>query len=148
MTRRAEDLAALAIGVAALGLRLYHLDSQSYWYDESLSLLAARLPVGGIARYHLENAQAYTYPPLYSYVLHAWLALFGPSALVGRLFSAICGSGAVLLVYMLVRRFSSGAAGLLAAALLAVSQIGVAYSQETRAYAFALALTPGRRVAP
>jgi len=142
-TTRREIPIALAITAVALTLRLFRLDHQSYWYDESLSVLAARLPLGDIARHQLQQAQQYTYPPLYTYALHAWFGVFGSTALAGRLFSAVFGSAAVLLLFVLVRRLSGGAAGLLAAALFAVSQIGVQYSQETRAYAFLFVLAIG-----
>ena len=127
----------------ALGLRLVRLDYQSYWYDESLSILAARLPFADIATHHVNEAVRNTYPPLYTYLLHAWFAIVGSTPLAGRLFSAIIGSAAVFLLFVLVRRLANGPAGLLAAALFAVSQIGVAYSQETRAYALVFVLAIG-----
>jgi len=59
------------------------------------------------------------------------------------MFSVVLGSAAVFLLYCLVRRLAGGTAGLVAASLFAVSQMGVAYSQETRAYALLFVLAIG-----
>ena len=142
-TARRETLLALAITAGALALRLFRLDHLSYWYDEALSIIAARLPLRDIAAHHVEQAIRNTYPPLYTYALHAWFAVLGGTPFAGRLFSAVAGSAAVFLLFVLIRRLASGAAGLLAAGLFAVSQIGVMYSQETRAYALLFVMAIG-----
>ncbi len=119
------------IMLLALGLRLYRLDAQSLWYDEGFSVYLARLEVAEITARTAADIQ----PPLYYYLLHAWIGLFGDSEAAVRGLSVLWGVFTVPLIYGLARRlFHSQPAGLLAALLVAVSPPHVWYGQEARMY--------------
>jgi 4-amino-4-deoxy-L-arabinose transferase-like glycosyltransferase len=124
-------LALLAIVLLALGLRLYRLDAQSLWYDEAFSVYLARMDLAEITSRTAEDIQ----PPLYYYLLSAWLELFGDSENALRGFSLLFGVLSVPLIYALAwQLLRSHLAGLLAALLLAVSPLHVWYGQEVRMY--------------
>ena len=74
---------------------------------------------------------------VYYWVLFVWLRLvgFGASEAMIRLPSAVAGTVAIPLIYLLGQRLHSKRAGLAAAALLAVNSFHVLLSQEARAYA-------------
>jgi 4-amino-4-deoxy-L-arabinose transferase-like glycosyltransferase len=136
---------ALAIIVASgAGLRLYHLDHQSLWHDEAISVTVGSAPLerflsyfkGAPGRLPIEYN-----PPAYSFLLHVWFRLIGSGGLEARLLSALAGVLSLGLIFALSRRLFGGAAGLAAAVLLAVSQLGVMFSQEARNYEVFLALT-------
>jgi 4-amino-4-deoxy-L-arabinose transferase-like glycosyltransferase len=124
-------LALLAIVLLALGLRLYRLDAQSLWYDEAFSVYLARMDLAEITSRTAEDIQ----PPLYYYLLSAWLELFGDSENALRGLSLMFGVLSVPLAYALAwQLLRSHLAGLLAALFLAVSPLHVWYGQEVRMY--------------
>lgn len=119
------------VTLLALGLRLYRLDGQSLWYDEAFSVYLARMDLAEITARTAADIQ----PPLYYYLLHGWIQLFGDSELSVRSLSVLFGVLTVPLIYALARNlFRWRQAGLLAALLLAVSPLHLWYSQEARMY--------------
>jgi mannosyltransferase len=123
----------LLIGFA---LRVGQIDQQSIWYDEGLSIYYARNDLGELLR----GVSQSDHPPLHPLVLHAWMTCCGDSELSVRMLSVGWGILAVALLYRLSRRLS-WTIGSVAALLLAVSPWAVWYSQETRGYTMALALS-------
>jgi mannosyltransferase len=121
----------LFISLLALALRLYRLDSQSLWYDEGFSVYLARMSLTEITARTATDIQ----PPLYYYLLHGWIQLFGDSEQAVRGLSLVFGLLTVPLMYAVARQlFQSYLAGLLAALLVAVAPLHVWYGQETRMY--------------
>ena len=82
----------------------------------------------------------FVHPPLHNYLLHVWMKVFGFGQLQARLMSLAFGSLAIVMMYLLARRLFHATAGLIAALLLAVSQIAVNHSQEGRTYTLTLFL--------
>jgi mannosyltransferase len=121
----------LLITLLALGLRLYRLDGQSLWYDEGFSVYLARMNLGEIT----ERTAADIQPPLYYYLLHGWIGLFGDTEWALRSLSLLFGVFTVPLLYAAAwQLFRSRLAGLLAALLVAISPLHVWYGQEARMY--------------
>jgi len=115
----------------ALVLRLYRLDSQSLWYDEGFSVYLAGMDIGEITSRTAADIQ----PPLYYYLLHSWIQLFGDTEWALRALSVLFGVFTVPLIYAVAQMlFRSRLAGLLAALLVAVSPLHVWYGQEVRMY--------------
>jgi mannosyltransferase len=124
---------AVAIVVVAAGLlRFLTLDLQSYYVDEAFTVsLVRESPIEmlrGIAR--TEST-----PPLYYSVAWLWSRLFGTGEVGLRSLSALAGTASVVLCYLAAARMASRRAGLVVAALAAVSPLLVWYSQEARSYA-------------
>ena len=114
-----------------LGLRLYGLDAQSLWYDEGFSVYLARMDLGEITLRTAADIQ----PPLYYYLLHGWITLFGDSEQALRGLSALFGALTIPLMYAVAGQlFRSRLAGLLAALLVALSPLHIWYGQEARMY--------------
>lgn len=130
MKNQALRLSLLALALLAFLLRVYHLAGQSLWYDEGFSVFLARQGLAAITAQTAADIQ----PPLYYYLLHAWLLVAGQSEFAVRFLSAVCGVLAAPLAYQLGRRLLGGRAALVGALLLAVSPFYVWYGQETRMY--------------
>jgi mannosyltransferase len=113
-------------------LRLYRLGAQSLWYDEGVSVYLARMSLPQLTVWTADDIQ----PPLYYYILHFWLSLFGQasSEFVVRFPSLFFGVLTVPLMHKMGRHLFGAAAGLLAALLAAISPLYLWYSQETRMY--------------
>ncbi len=155
-------VAVLAVTLAALALRLWHLQFQSLWWDEGVSIYLSGLDLRALTV--AKDFSVDLHPPGYHLALAGWRVILGPSVFSDRLFSVFCGILTVPLTYQLVRlidRFDlrltavlsadgwhttsfkppgPAAPALVAALLVAISPIDVYYSQETRMYALLPAL--------
>jgi mannosyltransferase len=142
---RVQALVALTAGAALL--RFPTLETQSYWYDEAITVELVRQPFRAMvdAVPHSEST-----PPLYYVVAWFWSRIFGTDEAGLRSLSALIGTATVPATYAAARQFISQRSAFVAAALVAVSPFLVWYSQEARAYALlvllgALSLVPLRR---
>ena len=125
----------LIVILLAFALRVYHLDTQSIWYDEGLSIqLAQQDPAQTIALSAMTD-----HPPLHTLLLGAWMRVAGESDFVVRYLSVFCGVLVVALTYLLGKRYDERT-GLIAAGLMAIAPLAVYYSQETRGYMLLTAL--------
>ncbi len=129
-SRRSMYILLLLVALLALALRLYRLDGQSLWNDEGTSVALAQRDLPTITR----SAAADIHPPLYYYLLRAWITLAGTSEMGVRSLSVLGGVLLVLVTFALGRRLAGARIGLLAAFLSAISPSQVYYSQETRMY--------------
>ncbi|MGO9526487.1 MAG: glycosyltransferase family 39 protein [Verrucomicrobiia bacterium] len=127
--RRSVALLSVVL-LAALGLRLFHLQERVLWFDEANSLLIARAGPTEI----IDAVRDDTHSPFYYLVLHYWQFIAGGEA-GARLLSVLAGVATVAVVYSMGCALAGRGAGLLAAALLAVCPLHVWYSQEIRMYA-------------
>ena len=139
--RQSPHLVALA-GIVVLGaaLRFATLDLQSYRYDEAVT-------VGRVLHPSLFDTlstvpRSESTPPLYYLVAWLWSRPFGTGEVGLRSLSALAGTASIAVVYLgavalpLPRR-----AGLIAAAMVAVSPVLIWFSQDARAYALVFLLT-------
>ena len=121
--------ALLFILLLAFALRVFHLDAQSIWYDEGLSIyLAQQPPAQAIAL-----SATTDHPPLHTLLLGAWLSVAGDSDFAARYLSVLFGLLMVALTFVLSCKLDKRV-GLIAAGLMALSPFAVYYSQETRGY--------------
>jgi 4-amino-4-deoxy-L-arabinose transferase-like glycosyltransferase len=127
----------LAVGVA---LRLYRLGQNSLWVDEYISLVTAQLPLAEIPAAALLVFQ----PPLYFWLVHLTIGVFGDSETALRLVSAVAGAATIPLAALLIRGLGeSNRVAILGGALLAISPLHLWYSQEARPYALLVCLGLG-----
>lgn len=126
-------LTALAAAVRGATLAV-----QSLWLDEVYTVVEAGRPWHTLLLGLLMPQQGY---PLYILGMRLWIALFGTSEAALRLPSALAGAGTVPLLYLLGRRTFGRPAGLLAAALLALSPLAIWYSLEAKSYALWILVT-------
>jgi mannosyltransferase len=129
----------------AAGLRLYALGQNSLWVDEHASLLTARFALTDIPAAALSH-DAFE-PPVYFWLLHLVIRLFGDSEVALRLPSAVAGVVTVPLTALLLRGLgASRSVAVGGGALLALSPLHLWYSQEARPYALLVCLGVGALV--
>jgi uncharacterized membrane protein len=155
-------LAAVAI-VVGVFFRFYHVDQKPIWDDEVVTWMhflgvseqevvraapnfrhvsdlrealhptTAPRPVSDVVAVML--AEDPQHPPIYYMIAHGWVSLFGDSVRAVRALSAVIGLLEIPCMYWLcVELFESSVAGLIGAALIALTPIDVLYSQEAREY--------------
>jgi mannosyltransferase len=125
------------ITIAGAWLRFSHIGAKSLWLDEGATVTLARVPWQRFQWiwWHGEaNLQT-----VYFLMMRGWVHL-GSSEAFLRAPSAIFGTLAIPLLYVVTRKFTGVTASLAAAALLAFSPTGVYYSQEARSYSLAIVM--------
>lgn len=75
-----------------------------------------------------------THPPLYFYIIHFWMKLFGDGLVTVRLFSVIMGLIAVWLAYKVSQELFNKDIALFSALFVSISSYAIRFSQEARAY--------------
>ncbi len=128
-------------GIVLLGgvLRFATLDLQSYRFDEAVTV--GRVLHASFFTTFAEVPHSESTPPLYYLLAWAWSKPFGTGEVWMRSLSALAGTGSIVVVYLaalalpLPRR-----AGLIAAAMVAVSPVMIWFSQDARAYALVFLL--------
>ncbi len=130
-----------AILLAAFALRVYRLDAQALWWDESLSVYRATRELGAVLANTIliQNVVTVdTLPQLYFVLLNVLVRAFGISEYALRFFSVAANVATIPLVYALARRWFSKSIALVAAWLTALSPFYIWYAQEARPYALVL----------
>jgi hypothetical protein len=131
LTRAQTGLALAGLTAIGFALRLAGID-QGLYGDEGYTL--------GIVDHHslgdvIEAVHDTSITPPLHYLL-AWVAVqFGDAETAVRVPSLVLGTLTVPLVFLLGRRAAGAAAGLVAAAIVALSPFALFYSVEARAYA-------------
>jgi hypothetical protein len=134
---RRRWLVAGAALVVAVGIALRFWTTSDLWLDEALTVNIARLPVGDIPD-ALRHDGA---PPLYYYVLHGWMQLFGHGDVAVRALSGVFGVAALPVVWFAGRRLGGRQVAWIALLLLATSPFGIRFSTEARMYSLVTLLT-------
>jgi mannosyltransferase len=133
----AETWLLAGVTVVGAALRFATLSSQSYWFDEAQAAHELHLSLG--AMLHAWSAGEPN-PPLYFVLAWPWAKLFGTGEVGLRSLSAVLGTAVIPITYLCGRELVSRRAGLLAAALAALSPFMIWYSQEAREYMLTAAL--------
>src|SRR5207244_2108098 len=103
------------------------------WLDEALTVNIAAGPLGDISSRLRHDG----HPPLYYWLLHGWMEVFGDSAAAARALSGVLGLAGLVLIYLVARRYGtppspgpvdSGALARCALVVFAVSPFAVRYS--------------------
>ena len=125
--------------LVSFGLRLRDQARVEFWTDEAVSLRHARTTNWPALVESLARNEGM--PPLYFFGLQVWRQGLGESELALRFPSIGLGVIGVALMAALAQRAFRRDAGLLGAAIMAVSPIHITLSQWARPYALALCIT-------
>ena len=122
-----------------LFLRLVFID-YPLWYDEAHSVLISKMGFPfEINKYLLTEDLQHT--PLYFYILHFWISLFGESDIVLKILSLIFGLCSIPAIYLLSRKFLNNKLSLIPPVLLTFNTFHIIYSSEVRMYSLVMLLS-------
>jgi hypothetical protein len=122
--------------VVCLGIVLRFCTRTHLWLDEALSVDIARLPAGQIT----EALRHDGHPPLYYFLLHVWMDVFGQGDAAVRSLSGVLGVAALPLAWLAGRRVAGRPGAWAALVLLALSPFAIRYATETRMYSLVILL--------
>ena len=125
-------LIVAGLTVLAAVLRFTRIGHQSFWYDESFTVLLVRHSPSQMLGL---LPQTELTPPVYYLLAWPWTRIFGYGEAGLRSLSALAGVATIPAVYAAAAKLVSRRAGLIAAALAACNPLLVWYSQEARSYA-------------
>ena len=120
----------LVAACVVVGSILRFTPSTPLWLDEALSVNIASARVGDISTLLRHDG----HPPLYYYILHVWISLFGTSAFAVRALSGVIGLATMAMLYVVARRLGGARMARISVAVLAVLPFGIRYSSEARMY--------------
>jgi mannosyltransferase len=131
--------AAAAIAVLYLGLRLWHLSSLSFWYDEVFTLQITHDAPSRMLKMVVTDV---VHPPLFYILFQGWVTMGGDGPLWVRLFPVTLSAASVAPFVLLARVLRiDRAATLLGLLFVSVNGLLVFYAQETRMYSLFPLLT-------
>jgi mannosyltransferase len=123
--------------VVAAGLLLRFWTRSGLWLDEALTVDIARLPL-----HEIPNALKHDgAPPLYYYLLHFWIDLFGQSDDAVRSLSGVIAVVTLPVGWLCGKRFGGRSVAWTMLVLLASAPFAVYYATESRMYALVILLT-------
>jgi mannosyltransferase len=129
-------LAATAI-VVVIGVVLRFLTRSDLWLDEALTVDISRLPLTQLHAALMRDGA----PPLYYFLLHFWMKLFGSSDLGARSLSGVIGVATLPLIWIAGNRLGGRTVGSAATVLVATSPFAIYYGTEARMYSLVAFLT-------
>ena len=106
------------------------------WLDEAQTVNIARLPLGDLASGLRHDGS----PPLFYFILHLWMEVFGDGDLSVRFLPGVFGVAALPLTWLAGRRLGGPTVAWSAVILMAVSPFAVRYSTEARQYSLVVVL--------
>jgi mannosyltransferase len=132
-TRTGPDALLVVVAVAG-GIVLRFAARAHLWLDEAQSAATAALPLGDIAGALRSDG----FPPLFYWLLHGWLTVFGEGDTAARSFAGVAGVLALGAVWLAGRELGGRRVAWAATAILAVSPFAIRYSTEVRMYSLLL----------
>jgi len=138
LSGRTRTVVAVGVGlVVAAGLILRFWTRSGLWLDEALTVDIARLPL-----HEIPNALKHDgAPPLYYYLLHFWIVLFGQSNVAVRALSGVIAVLTLPVAWLCGNRLGGRAVAWTMLVLLASAPFAVYYATESRMYALVILLT-------
>ena len=127
----------VGLGVAvAIGVVVRFVGPGAMWLDEALTMNIARRPLGDIGTLLVRDG----HPPLFYWLLHGWMDLFGTSDTAVRSLSGVMSVATLPLAWWAGKRAGGRAAGAWALLIVALSPFAVHYATEARMYSLVMCL--------
>ncbi|MBI2706135.1 MAG: glycosyltransferase family 39 protein [Actinobacteria bacterium] len=130
------EIVVLSLVAVAIGVAFRFIARTPLWLDEALSVNIAQLPPAEINQALRQDG----HPPLYYYLLHYWMQVFGTSDIAVRALSGVISVATLPLAWLAGRRRGGPLMGWVVVAVLSVSTFAVRYATETRMYALLILL--------
>ena len=128
----------LVLLAAGAFIRFFGLEYSSLWLDELYSMLGSDPGKTWTEVYeYSKNDQ----PPLFFFILHGWLKIFGNTDFAGRSLTCVFGLLGIVVMYFLGKEIKNEKLGILAAFITTINWFHTDISKEIRFYPLVFLLT-------
>jgi hypothetical protein len=134
--RASPALVAITAVAVVVGLAVRLGSRSELWLDEALSVNIASLAPGDLVDALARDG----HPPLYYFLLHGWIEVFGDGTAAVRALSAVFGVACLPLVWIAGRRLGGRDTAAAALVVVATSPFAVRYATEARMYSLVMLL--------
>ena len=124
----------LLITIVNIIIKLMFLGSETLYMDEPYSIFTAQQSLTEIYNQCLHDSN----PPLYLFILHFWMHIFGISAFSAKLLSVFASIGTAVAVAIFAKRFLNPQSAVLASILFLFTNALLYYSHEARTYSMVI----------
>jgi uncharacterized membrane protein len=107
------------------------IGQESLYTDEPYSIFYAQQSLKAIYNQCLQDSN----PPLYLFILHFWIKLFGISSVAAKSLSVVANIGTALLIIAFAKKYLNTTSLIIASIIFLFSNIQFYYSHEIRTYA-------------
>lgn len=128
-----NNIIILAVLILGFILRIHSLGSESFWFDETISSIAA-IALSEHGAPVFTSGHFYGRAILNTFLISLSFSVFGVNEFAGRFPSVIFGALTILLVYHIGSRWGNKRIGIIAAILVAFSVWEIAWSRQARMY--------------
>lgn len=128
-----NNIIILAVLILGFILRIHSLGSESFWFDETISSIAA-ISLSEHGTPVFTSGHFYGRAILNTFLISLSFSVFGVNEFAGRFPSVIFGALIILLVYHIGSRWGNKRIGIIAAILVAFSVWEIAWSRQARMY--------------
>lgn len=128
----------VVLGAVAAAVRLYRMTAASMWVDEAWTIATVHNSLKDI---FIITKFVDFHPPLYYFLLHGWIELWGRSPFAVRSLSVLIELGSLAALFLLARAIGGRSLAWTAALLYSFSALMVMTSQEARMYPLLNCLT-------
>ncbi|WP_179872453.1 glycosyltransferase family 39 protein [Microcella indica] len=136
----ASDRAIVAFLIAVFILRTYLSDWNSYWNDEILSVYVHGIWNPTILDSVVALSEGSIHPPLYQFLLYAWMTVLGDGEVATRMLSNIAVTLSGYVLYRIIRLGWSRYVAFAVAASYTVMSVPMTYAVESRSYGLTMLL--------
>lgn len=133
--------ALIAVLLAGAAIRAHDLGQECFDEDELYAVRIQGASLHSLGALLGRDAFHTNHPPLMSVPFLYWNAVFGTKEAAVRALPLLCGLAAVFLIYRIGLRLGGPGAAVLAALLLAINPLHIAYSREARQYTIFVTIT-------
>lgn len=133
--------ALIVVLLAGAAIRMHDLGQECFDEDELYAVRIQGASLHSLGALLGRDAFHTNHPPLMSVPFLYWNAVFGTKEAAVRALPLLCGLAAVFLIYRIGLRLGGPGAAILAALLLAINPLHIAYSREARQYTIFVTLT-------
>lgn len=129
---RVVDRVSPAVVVCALAAAVVarFVTKSDLWLDEALTVNISQLPLREIGSWLRHDGA----PPLYYWMLHGWMEIFGTSDVAVRALAGMFGVAAIPAAYFVGKRAGGRTTGWLTVIVFALNPYAIRFATETRMY--------------
>jgi mannosyltransferase len=123
--------------LVSVGVVLRFWNHSDMWLDEALTVNISRLPLSQLHAALMKDGA----PPLYYFLLHFWMKVFGSSNLGARSLSGVISVATIPCVWLAGKRMGGRMMALTVTVLVSTSPFAIYYGTEARMYSLVAFLT-------